>query len=77
MSFLQKSALFKDKNLLKYTFYIVRKITKILKSNFLKTGFFQIPFLKSHNSVSFWARELGEVSFDSRFITDYRTGHNS
>ncbi len=44
MSFLQKSTLFKDKNLLKYTFYIVKKITKILKSHFLKNGFFGCRF---------------------------------
>ncbi len=39
----------KDKNLLNH----IKKNTKILKIHFLKTGFFQIPFLKSHNSVSF------------------------
>ncbi len=46
-------------------------------SHFIKDGFFQIPFLKSHNSASFRARELGEVSFDSKFLTDYHTGCNS
>ncbi len=58
-------------------FYIVKKFTKILKSHFLKKGFFQIPFLKFYNSVSFWARELGEVSFNSKFFIDYYTGHYS
>ncbi len=37
---------------------------------------FQILFLKSHISLSFWVRELGEVSFDSKFLTDYHTGRN-
>ncbi len=57
-------------------FHIVKKKNKILKSYFLKMGFFQIPFLKSHNSVSFWARKLGEVLFDSKFFTDYHTSCN-
>ncbi len=78
MSFLQKSALFKDKNLLKGTFYIVKKkkSTKILKSRFLENGFFQSQFLKSNNSVTFLATELGELSFDSEFIIDFHTDHN-
>ncbi len=55
ISFLHKCALLMDKNLLKYaiSYCKKKKITHILKSHFLKTGFFQISFLKSHNSVSF------------------------
>ncbi len=51
--------------------YIVKGITKIFNSHF------QIPFLNSHVSPSFWARELGEVSFNSKFLTDYLNGCNS
>ncbi len=35
---------------------------------------FKKPF--SWNDLSFWARELGEVSFDSKFLTDNHTSHN-
>ncbi len=56
-------------------FYIVKKITNILKIH--KTDVLQIPFLKSHISLSSWARNLGEVSFDSKFLIDYHTGRNS
>ncbi len=66
--FLHKSTLFKDKNLRKYTISYCEKNTQILKNHFLKTGFFQIPFLKFHDSISFWGRELGEVSTDSKFL---------
>ncbi len=60
-------------------FHIVKNITKILKSHFLKNDFFQISsFLKyQHNSVSFWARELREDSLDSEFLTDHHTGRNA
>ncbi len=69
VSFLHKSAPFKVKNLLKYTISYTKKITEILKSHFLKKIFFQIPLLKLHILVNFWARELGEISFDSEFPT--------
>ncbi len=74
-----KSALFKDKNLLKYTIsYCKKKIINILRSIFPERVFLtkkKKSFLKSHNS-SFWARELEEVSFDSKFLTYYHTGRN-
>ncbi len=58
-------------------FHVVKKITKILESCFPKTTFFYILFLKSHIPLSFWVRELGEVSFDSKLLTDYHAGCNS
>ncbi len=59
-------------------FHIVNRITNILKDHyFLEMAFFHIPFLKSHNSLSFWARELEEVLFGSKFFTDYHTSHNN
>ncbi len=48
-------------------FHIVKKITKILKSHFLKKDCFQILFFKSHNSVSF---EL-ESSEKSHFTLNF------
>ncbi len=39
--------------------------------------FFQITFFKSPNLVRFSAGELREVSFDSKFLTDYHTDCNS
>ncbi len=53
------------------------KSSKFWKAVFLKTVFFQIPFLKSHNSVNFWAREFPKVLFDSKFLINFHTGRNS
>ncbi len=59
-------------------FHIVKKkITKILKRHFLKIALFEIPFLKSQISLSFWAGELRDISFDPKFLTDYYTDRNS
>ncbi len=53
-----------DKYFLKYKIsYCKEENYQNLKKKFLKKGFFPIPFLKSHNSVS--------------FLVDYHTVHSS